>query len=153
MSALLGRMPSAVGYQPTLQTEMGALQERITSTKNGSITSVQAVYVPADDLTDPAPATTFAHLDATTEMCIRDSLRVIGIMWGLAAVVLIVGAILFAIHPFPYFPYVSGEVLGTLVSGLLMWHRFNTLDVELDMAKKNAIRHLRMQASVRSRCV
>ena len=65
-SALLGRMPSAVGYQPTLQTEMGALQERITSTKNGSITSVQAVYVPADDLTDPAPATTFAHLDATT---------------------------------------------------------------------------------------
>ena len=66
VSALLGRMPSAVGYQPTLQTEMGALQERITSTKNGSITSVQAVYVPADDLTDPAPATTFAHLDATT---------------------------------------------------------------------------------------
>ena len=66
VSALLGRMPSAVGYQPTLQTEMGALQERITSTKRGSITSVQAVYVPADDLTDPAPATTFAHLDATT---------------------------------------------------------------------------------------
>ena len=66
VSALLGRMPSAVGYQPTLQTEMGALQERITSTKNGSITSVLAVYVPADDLTDPAPATTFAHLDATT---------------------------------------------------------------------------------------
>ena len=66
VSALLGRMPSAVGYQPTLQTEMGALQERITSTKNGSITSVQAVNVPADDLTDPAPATTFAHLDATT---------------------------------------------------------------------------------------
>ena len=66
VSALLGRMPSAVGYQPTLQTEMGALQERITSTKEGSITSVQAVYVPADDLTDPAPATTFAHLDATT---------------------------------------------------------------------------------------
>lgn len=66
VSALLGRMPSAVGYQPTLQTEMGALQERITSTRNGSITSVQAVYVPADDLTDPAPATTFAHLDATT---------------------------------------------------------------------------------------
>ena len=66
VSALLGRMPSAVGYQPTLQTEMGALQERITSTKNGSITSVQAVYVLADDLTDPAPATTFAHLDATT---------------------------------------------------------------------------------------
>ncbi len=66
VSALLGRMPSAVGYQPTLATEMGALQERITSTKNGSITSIQAVYVPADDLTDPAPATTFAHLDATT---------------------------------------------------------------------------------------
>ncbi|MCC8014647.1 MAG: F0F1 ATP synthase subunit beta [Eubacterium sp.] len=66
VSALLGRMPSAVGYQPTLATEMGALQERITSTKSGSITSVQAVYVPADDLTDPAPATTFAHLDATT---------------------------------------------------------------------------------------
>ncbi len=66
VSALLGRVPSAVGYQPTLQTEMGALQERITSTKSGSITSVQAVYVPADDLTDPAPATTFAHLDATT---------------------------------------------------------------------------------------
>jgi F-type H+-transporting ATPase subunit beta len=66
VSALLGRMPSAVGYQPTLATELGALQERITSTKNGSITSVQAVYVPADDLTDPAPATTFSHLDATT---------------------------------------------------------------------------------------
>ena len=66
MSTLLGRMPSAVGYQPTLATEMGALQERITSTNRGSITSVQAVYVPADDLTDPAPATTFAHLDATT---------------------------------------------------------------------------------------
>ena len=66
VSALLGRMPSAVGYQPTLATEMGEMQERITSTKNGSITSVQAVYVPADDLTDPAPATTFAHLDATT---------------------------------------------------------------------------------------
>lgn len=66
VSALLGRMPSAVGYQPTLANEMGALQERITSTKNGSITSIQAVYVPADDLTDPAPATTFAHLDATT---------------------------------------------------------------------------------------
>ena len=66
VSALLGRMPSAVGYQPTLATEMGALQERITSTKDGSITSIQAVYVPADDLTDPAPATTFAHLDATT---------------------------------------------------------------------------------------
>ena len=68
VSALLGRMPSAVGYQPTLQTEMGALQERITSTKSGSITSVQAVYVPADDLTDPAPAPTFAHLDATTTL-------------------------------------------------------------------------------------
>ncbi len=68
VSALLGRMPSAVGYQPTLATEMGALPERITSTKNGSITSVQAVYVPADDLTDPAPATTFAHLDATTTL-------------------------------------------------------------------------------------
>jgi F-type H+-transporting ATPase subunit beta len=66
VSALLGRVPSAVGYQPTLATEMGALQERITSTKKGSITSVQAIYVPADDLTDPAPATTFAHLDATT---------------------------------------------------------------------------------------
>lgn len=66
VSALLGRVPSAVGYQPTLANEMGALQERITSTKDGSITSVQAVYVPADDLTDPAPATTFAHLDATT---------------------------------------------------------------------------------------
>ena len=66
MSALLGRMPSAVGYQPTLATEMGLMQERITSTRQGSITSVQAVYVPADDLTDPAPATTFSHLDATT---------------------------------------------------------------------------------------
>src|SRR6056300_899777 len=66
VSALLGRMPSAVGYQPTLASEMGAMQERITSTKNGSITSVQALYVPADDLTDPAPATTFSHLDATT---------------------------------------------------------------------------------------
>jgi F-type H+-transporting ATPase subunit beta len=66
VSALLGRMPAAVGYQPTLATEMGEMQERIASTKNGSITSVQAVYVPADDLTDPAPATTFAHLDATT---------------------------------------------------------------------------------------
>ena len=66
VSALLGRMPSAVGYQPTLSTEMGELQERIASTKAGSVTSVQAVYVPADDLTDPAPATTFAHLDATT---------------------------------------------------------------------------------------
>merc|ERR1712019_130739 len=66
VSALLGRMPSAVGYQPTLATDMGSMQERITTTKSGSITSVQAVYVPADDLTDPAPATTFAHLDATT---------------------------------------------------------------------------------------
>ena len=66
VSALLGRMPSAVGYQPNLATEMGELQERITSTKKGSITSVQAIYVPADDYTDPAPATTFAHLDATT---------------------------------------------------------------------------------------
>jgi F-type H+-transporting ATPase subunit beta len=66
VSALLGRMPSAVGYQPTLGTEMGDLQERITSTKKGSVTSVQAVYVPADDLTDPAPATAFAHLDATS---------------------------------------------------------------------------------------
>jgi F-type H+-transporting ATPase subunit beta len=66
VSALLGRIPSAVGYQPTLATEMGALQERITTTSKGSITSIQAVYVPADDLTDPAPATTFAHLDATT---------------------------------------------------------------------------------------
>jgi F-type H+-transporting ATPase subunit beta len=66
VSALLGRMPSAVGYQPTLSTEMGALQERITTTKKGSITSVQAIYVPADDLTDPAPATAFSHLDATT---------------------------------------------------------------------------------------
>ena len=66
VSALMGRMPSAVGYQPTLANELGALQERITSTRKGSITSVQAVYVPADDLTDPAPATTFTHLDATT---------------------------------------------------------------------------------------
>src|SRR5262245_11386062 len=68
VSALLGRMPSAVGYQPTLATEMGELQERITSTTNGSITSVQAIYVPADDYTDPAPATTFAHLDASTNL-------------------------------------------------------------------------------------
>jgi F-type H+/Na+-transporting ATPase subunit beta len=68
VSALLGRIPSAVGYQPTLATEMGALQERITSTKNGSITSIQAIYVPADDYTDPAPATTFTHLDATTNL-------------------------------------------------------------------------------------
>ena len=73
VSALLGRIPSAVGYQPTLSTEMGALQERITSTNKGSITSpVQAIYVPADDLTDPAPATTFAHLDATTDLLSRD---------------------------------------------------------------------------------
>jgi F-type H+/Na+-transporting ATPase subunit beta len=68
VSALLGRMPSAVGYQPNLATEMGELQERITSTKKGSITSVQAIYVPADDYTDPAPATAFAHLDATTNL-------------------------------------------------------------------------------------
>jgi F-type H+-transporting ATPase subunit beta len=72
VSALLGRMPSAVGYQPTLATEMGELQERITSTKKGSITSVQAIYVPADDYTDPAPATTFAHLDATTVLSRAD---------------------------------------------------------------------------------
>jgi F-type H+-transporting ATPase subunit beta len=72
VSALLGRIPSAVGYQPTLATDMGAMQERITSTKTGSITSIQAVYVPADDLTDPAPATTFAHLDATTVLEPRD---------------------------------------------------------------------------------
>jgi F-type H+-transporting ATPase subunit beta len=77
MSALLGRMPSAVGYQPTLATEMGALQERITSTEKGSITSVQAVYVPADDLTDPAPATTFAHLDST--VVLNRSLSELGI--------------------------------------------------------------------------
>ncbi len=68
MSALLGRMPSAVGYQPTLATEMGQLQERITSTKKGSVTSIQAIYVPADDYTDPAPATAFAHLDSTTNL-------------------------------------------------------------------------------------
>src|SRR5699024_7781954 len=68
ISALLGRMPSAVGYQPTLATEMGQLQERITSTNKGSVTSIQAIYVPADDYTDPAPATTFAHLDATTNL-------------------------------------------------------------------------------------
>ena len=72
VSALLGRIPSAVGYQPTLATDMGQLQERITSTRNGSITSVQAIYVPADDLTDPAPATSFAHLDATTVLSPRD---------------------------------------------------------------------------------
>ena len=77
VSALLGRMPSAVGYQPTLATEMGALQERITSTKKGSITSVQAVYVPADDLTDPAPATTFAHLDATTVDPLESTSRIL----------------------------------------------------------------------------
>ena len=71
VSALLGRIPSAVGYQPTLATEMGELQERITSTNKGSITSVQAIYVPADDLTDPAPATAFAHLDATTVLIAR----------------------------------------------------------------------------------
>ena len=71
VSALLGRIPSAVGYQPTLATDMGALQERITSTRAGSITSVQAIYVPADDLTDPAPATSFAHLDATTVLSPR----------------------------------------------------------------------------------
>src|SRR5207342_2600324 len=68
VSALLGRIPSAVGYQPTLATDMGALQERITTTTKGSITSIQAIYVPADDYTDPAPATTFAHLDATTNL-------------------------------------------------------------------------------------
>ncbi len=72
VSALLGRIPSAVGYQPTLSTDMGQLQERITSTNKGSITSVQAIYVPADDLTDPAPATSFAHLDATTVLSPRD---------------------------------------------------------------------------------
>ena len=71
VSALLGRIPSAVGYQPTLATDMGAMQERITTTNKGSITSVQAVYVPADDLTDPAPATTFAHLDATTVLTVN----------------------------------------------------------------------------------
>ena len=68
MSALLGRMPSQVGYQPTLETEMGQLQERITSTRQGSVTSIQAIYVPADDLTDPAPASVFAHLNATTTL-------------------------------------------------------------------------------------
>jgi F-type H+-transporting ATPase subunit beta len=70
VSALLGRMPSAVGYQPTLATEMGQLQERITSTKKGSVTSIQAIYVPADDYTDPAPATAFAHLDSTTNLSV-----------------------------------------------------------------------------------
>ena len=79
VSALLGRMPSAVGYQPTLASEMGAMQERITSTKEGSITSVQAVYVPADDLTDPAPATTFSHLDATTVL--DRKITQLGILW------------------------------------------------------------------------
>lgn len=74
VSALLGRIPSAVGYQPTLATDLGGLQERITTTKKGSITSVQAIYVPADDLTDPAPATTFAHLDATTVLSRQVSL-------------------------------------------------------------------------------
>ena len=73
--ALLGRIPSAVGYQPTLATDLGGLQERITTTKKGSITSVQAIYVPADDLTDPAPATTFAHLDATTVLSRQVSYR------------------------------------------------------------------------------
>jgi F-type H+-transporting ATPase subunit beta len=77
VSALLGRIPSAVGYQPTLATDLGGLQERITTTKKGSITSVQAIYVPADDLTDPAPATTFAHLDATTVL----SRSVRGVPW------------------------------------------------------------------------
>src|SRR6202012_111997 len=77
VSALLGRIPSAVGYQPTLATEMGTLQERITSTNKGSITSIQAIYVPADDYTDPAPATTFAHLDATTNL--SRALRSLGI--------------------------------------------------------------------------
>ena len=76
VSALLGRIPSAVGYQPTLATDLGALQERITTTRNGSITSVQAVFVPADDLTDPAPATTFAHLDATTVLSRLGQLRI-----------------------------------------------------------------------------
>ncbi|MBK8643411.1 MAG: hypothetical protein IPN15_14725 [Saprospiraceae bacterium] len=81
VSALLGRMPSAVGYQPTLATEMGLMQERITSTKRGSITSVQAVYVPADDLTDPAPATTFAHLDATTVLSRKIAALVFILRW------------------------------------------------------------------------
>ena len=77
----MGRMPSAVGYQPTLANEMGALQERITSTKNGSVTSVQAVYVPADDLTDPAPATTFSHLDATTVLSRKIVEQVFILLW------------------------------------------------------------------------
>ncbi len=81
VSALMGRMPSAVGYQPTLANELGALQERITSTRDGSITSVQAVYVPADDLTDPAPATTFAHLDATTVLPVRSWNRASTLPW------------------------------------------------------------------------
>lgn len=89
VSALLGRIPSAVGYQPTLATDLGGLQERITTTKKGSITSVQAIYVPADDLTDPAPATTFAHLDATTvlsrQVCLFDgyNLNVLIPVWQL----------------------------------------------------------------------
>ena len=91
MSALLGRIPSAVGYQPTLATDMGTMQERITTTKKGSITSVQAVFVPADDLTDPAPATTFAHLDATTVLsraisgvcgCVRVGVVCVGVCEG-----------------------------------------------------------------------
>ena len=81
VSALMGRMPSAVGYQPTLANEMGALQERITSTKSGAITSVQAVYVPADDLTDPAPATTFTHLDATTVLSRKSWSRASTPLW------------------------------------------------------------------------
>ena len=90
MSALLGRIPSAVGYQPTLATDLGGLQERITTTKKGSITSVQAIYVPADDLTDPAPATTFAHLDATTvlsrQVCPFINLRLfVGMCYVLSA--------------------------------------------------------------------
>lgn len=83
MSALLGRIPSAVGYQPTLATDLGGLQERITTTKKGSITSVQAIYVPADDLTDPAPATTFAHLDATTVLSRQVYTRVIALVFRL----------------------------------------------------------------------
>lgn len=118
----------------------------------GILASMRSLLVLTDNMETTAPKKKKHRRIRRTFMkeAKKTLLRVIGIMWGLAAVVLIVGAILFAIHPFPYFPYVSGEVLGTLVSGLLMWHRFNTLDVELDMAKKNAIRHLRMQASVRS---
>ncbi len=97
VSALLGRMPSAVGYQPTLQTEMGALQERITSTKNGSITSVQAVYVPADDLTDPAPANTFAHLDATTVWIVPS--------WSLVFIQLLIRLL----QPLEFLPLISWE--------------------------------------------